>query len=302
MSLSTSAKKTAKESRNYCARNKIEKLANQVFTTYDYRVGIKHRVNENFFTKWSSNMAYLLGYIYADGDLIYSPSMRGKYVSVASTEKNSIQKIKRWLGAEHVIREKKSHFTGSHTCFVLRIGSHKIYNDLVKFGLHPNKSLTIKFPNIPKKYLGHFIRGYFDGDGCVHLARSMGKTKKLIIKRVRVIFTSGSKVFLVKMNAALKDFGIIDGKIYRSKRSYQAIYNTGDSVRIFKLIYKNAGVNSFFMRKFKVFNNYFKLRPVVVDKIIKRIIDGHVVKQLTQRSAKPPLVGANPTVASKFVI
>ena len=139
-----------------------------------------------------------------------------------------------------------------------------------------NKSLTVHFPKIPKKYLGHFLRGYFDGDGCVHFARAVGKNKKLIIKRVRVIFTSGSKKFLEEMNRTIKIIGINGGKIYPSKRSYQAIYNTKDSVRMFKLMYQDTSINSFFMRKFRIFNNYFELRPKVVDVTIKKIINFHM--------------------------
>ena len=227
-------------------------------------------------------MAYVLGYIYADGSLDDSSYMRGKYVQITSTDEDSIQRIKFWLNSEHKIGQKKSNFIGGKICFMLRIGSHKIYNDLFKLGLYPNKSLTINFPKVPQKYLGHFIRGYFDGDGCVHFARSKGKTRKLIIKRVRVIFTSGSKVFLEGMNEILKVAGIKEGKIYSSKRSYQAIYNTKESMRVFKLMYKNTSINSFFMRKFKIFKEYFELRPQVIDLTIKKILayhaEGHVVK------------------------
>ena len=239
-------------------------------------MGIKYKVNEKFFEKWSPDMAYVLGYIYADGSLDDSPYMRGKYIQITSTDEDSIQRIKNWLSSEHKINTKKSNFIGGKICFILRIGSHKIYNDLFKLGLYPNKSLTVNFPKVPKKYLGHFIRGYFDGDGCVHFARSKGKTRKLIIKRVRIIFTSGSRVFLKGMDKIIKINGIKKGKIYISKRSFQLIYNTKDSMQLFKLMYKNTSFNSFFMRKFKIFNNYFELQPKIVDKTIKKIINSHI--------------------------
>ena len=53
-------------------------------------MGIKYRVNENFFEKWSPLMAYVLGYIYADGNLDDSPYMRGKYIKITSTDLDSI--------------------------------------------------------------------------------------------------------------------------------------------------------------------------------------------------------------------
>lgn len=41
-------------------------------------------------------------------------------------------------------------------------------NDIKKYNLGPNKTyIDFKFPldEIPKQYIGAFIRGYFDGDG-----------------------------------------------------------------------------------------------------------------------------------------
>ncbi|MCE9517456.1 hypothetical protein K8Q96_00440 [Candidatus Nomurabacteria bacterium] len=241
-------------------------------------MGIKYKVNESFFEKWSPNMAYVLGYIYADGSLNDSPYMRGKYIQITSIDEDSIQRIKGWLNSEHKIIKKKSNFTGGKICFVLRIVSHKIYNDLFKLGLYPNKSLTINFPKVPKKYLGHFIRGYFDGDGCIYFEKSKGKMNQLIIKRIRTIFTSGSKKFLENMSIFLQTKGLRNGKIYYNKRAFQLKYPTSDSIKIFKLIYKGTSINSFFMRKFNIFKDYFELRPQVVDLTIRRILADHVVK------------------------
>lgn len=227
-------------------------------------------------------MAYVLGYIYADGSLDDSPYMRGKYVKVASVDKDSLERLKKWLESEHRITEAKPTFIGGKICYVLRIGSHKIYDDLFKLGLYPNKSLTVRFPKIPRKYLSHFIRGYFDGDGCIYFEKNIGKQGQSIIKRIRIIFTSGSKIFLEEMNESIKKIGIDNGKIYQSKRSYQSVYNNKNSIQLFKLIYQNTSVNSFFMRKFKIFKEYFELRPQVVDITIRRILayhhQGHVVK------------------------
>ena len=88
--------------------------------------------------------------------------------------------------------------------------------------------------------------------------------------------------FLKEINDALIKAAITDGKIYSSKRSYQSVYNNKDSIKIFRLIYKNTGINSFFMRKFRIFKDYFELRPQMVDEAIKNILayhnNGHVVK------------------------
>ena len=60
-------------------------------------MGIKHKVNENFFKKWSSNMAYILGYIYADGNLENCDYIRARYIRIASVDKSSIERIKKTI-------------------------------------------------------------------------------------------------------------------------------------------------------------------------------------------------------------
>lgn len=40
-----------------------------------------------------------------------------------------------------------------------------VLNDI---GMVPNKSNKVVFPDIPKEPHSHFIRGVFDGDGCIH--------------------------------------------------------------------------------------------------------------------------------------
>ena len=60
--------------------------------------------------------------------------------------------------------------------------SNKLSYDLEILGCTPNKSLTLKFPdeNIfkSKDLIRHFIRGYFDGDGCIW----NGKRKVMNVK------------------------------------------------------------------------------------------------------------------------
>ena len=53
---------------------------------------------------------------------------------------------------------------------VLEINSTKIASDIKKLGCIKNKTLQLQFPTesqVPRKFQYAFIRGYFDGDGCV---------------------------------------------------------------------------------------------------------------------------------------
>jgi hypothetical protein len=226
-------------------------------------------------------MAYVLGYIYADGTLINADYIRGKYITITSVDKDSIKRLRAYLNSEHVIFTRKPTHTKGKLQYGLKVGSHKIYDDLLKLGLYPNKSLTISFPDVPQKYLADFVRGYFDGDGCIYFEKSTGTQGQKIIKRLRTIFTSGSKNYLVKMEENLKKIGLENGKIYKSQRAHQLVYPTKDSVTLFIRMYSNTGKNSFFMRKFNKFKEYFKSKSEsidIVEKIIKVHSYGHVVK------------------------
>jgi hypothetical protein len=54
----------------------------------------KGNLNVDFFKKWSTEMAYVLGYFAADGCMFINP--RGsKYVSFTSTDREILEKVKR---------------------------------------------------------------------------------------------------------------------------------------------------------------------------------------------------------------
>src|SRR3989344_8046642 len=125
---------------------------------------IHRTINQDFFKKWSSEMAYVLGFFAADGNMIKN-NRGGHYIAFYSNDKELLIKVKNMLAANHKIGLKKQALP-KHPAYQIQIGSKEIYFDLLKLGLVPNKSLVLKVPVIPKKFIKHFVRGYFDGDGC----------------------------------------------------------------------------------------------------------------------------------------
>ena len=238
-------------------------------------MGVKFKVNEEFFCSWNFAMAYVLGYWCADGSLEDCKSIRGKYIRVSSIDKNTIIKIKKLLSSEHKIvilpRQKDSN---RKTRYLLRIGSARLFESLINLGVFPNKSLSMLFPKVPRKYLSDFVRGYFDGDGCVYIWKQFGKIRKLSI-----IFTSGSFVFLKELCDILKiELNLKQKKVYNSHRSFQLRYSTEDSIKIFKFMYLKCDEKIYLERKFEVFRGYFKERPWRVDNVVNRVLNGAVVK------------------------
>ncbi len=65
-------------------------------------------INQNIFKTWSSEMAYLLGYIFADGCITFDKSREGNpyTLNITSADKMHLYKIRKSLGSNHKVGNK----------------------------------------------------------------------------------------------------------------------------------------------------------------------------------------------------
>ncbi|MBT6052676.1 MAG: hypothetical protein HOG49_38240 [Candidatus Scalindua sp.] len=138
----------------------------------------KYQLNESFFDEIDSqNKAYFMGMLYADG----CNSTEQNAIRIILTKKDRIilEKLSSLIFKEHrplTLRkggyfESKGKMYFRKDSYQLLITNKHISKTLNELGLIKNKSLIITFPSWIKKDLtSHFIRGYFDGDGCVSLS------------------------------------------------------------------------------------------------------------------------------------
>lgn len=216
------------------------------------------KFDKDFFKKWSSEMAYVLGFLAADGYVYKNP--RGScYVCFCSTDREILEKIKLVLKSNHTIgiRNKKLKNKFWKNLYVLQIGSKEVVSHLKKFGIVQNKSLIIKFPKIPPKLLNHFVRGYFDGDGGVSFINSFRKDRDRYYKNLLTSFTSGSKEFLVGLHKSLNKY-IQGGSLSGGKDCFHLSFSKNSSIALFKFMYNNIDSNLFLERKFNTFKEAFK--------------------------------------------
>lgn len=120
----------------------------------------KYHMNETFFDTWSNDLAWFIGLMYADGH-IWKDSSRA---ALTAKDTTFLSQVRDLLGSNYRIELKA-------TTPQLIINGSKRVEHLMKFGLTPSKSHTMKFPNVPEAYLSHFVRGYFDGDGYVSVRK-----------------------------------------------------------------------------------------------------------------------------------
>ncbi|MBE3094324.1 MAG: hypothetical protein IMZ52_04775 [Actinobacteria bacterium] len=188
-------------------------------------------VNNNFFDEWSPEMAYVLGYWFADGDIsrMYKESKNPyKRFKLTSIDNEHLNKIKLLMKSKHKLWKDKT------DCYALAFCSSKIYDRIVELGGCERKSLVAKFPFVPDEFVRHFIRGYFDGDGSVYFGGS------------KVPFASflGTKDFLT----ILSNYLCYNVDIEKMGNIYRMTYSGEYAVKVLDYMYRDSKL--FLSRKF----------------------------------------------------
>lgn len=161
---------------------------------------MKYRVNEKFFEEWTPAMAWVLGVAVADGSISSAYMLK-----FSMKDKDILEKIQVAMDSNYPIRKyyyRSSWDNKKKSIYELTICRKKIVDDLFKLGVKPKKSKFIKFPDIPRRYLAHFIRGVFDGDGNVNTTVERG------YKRVRPRIFTGSLKFARGIKKKLVSLGM----------------------------------------------------------------------------------------------
>ena len=209
--------------------------------------------NHGFFGRWSPHMAYVLGFFAADGCMIEN-SRGGHFIEFNITDKKLLYDIRSAFGSNHAIsirtRKNPKHKVG----YRLQIGSKLMYKDLHSLGFTSRKSLTLGMPNIPKKYVQHFVRGYFDGDGCVYFKRLKFADRKNPRYILQTVFSCGSFYFLAELRKVLSHLGIKGGSLKKKKAGNELALSHRDSVALYRIMYNNLGDSDIYLvRKYLLF-------------------------------------------------
>lgn len=113
-----------------------------------------------FFRVWTPEMAYVLGYWWADGYMYIKPHGAHE-IEIASNDRDHLEAIAQVIGGNYSLRKVSS----QANCYEITFCSKEMYQDLETHGGTPRKSRTTNFPYIPPELLSHFVRGVVDGDG-----------------------------------------------------------------------------------------------------------------------------------------
>lgn len=152
---------------------------------------IKNR--ENSFECMSPEAKYWIGYIFADGHLVYSK--RAYSISLYSKDKDIMLKFKNFIGDKAKIYQRP---TG-----IMQV----IYNSkpvtqwfMSTFNIPERKALVLD-PSIDIDW--DLLHGYFDGDGSVRMTKYRHRWNRYEAK-----FTTGSEIWAKRINQFLEKEGI----------------------------------------------------------------------------------------------
>lgn len=225
----------------------------------------KYYIDESIFnTIDSEEKAYWLGFLYADGYISKDKSLIT--LTLSSKDREHLIKFANFLKTNSPIRDYKvkgnrgTLTKESYNASSINIYSNIIKDDLITLGCINKKSLILTFPKeklIPKEFIRHFIRGYFDGDGSVFISHEHHWRNQTLTDVIHWRFIGT----LDMLENIKKQINIPIGKISRKKDSckntYELAYKrTKWSKTFYNYLYKNSTI--YLDRKKQIFDLFFK--------------------------------------------
>lgn len=211
--------------------------------------------NEHAFDEYSEEACYWAGFLAADGCVDSKFRVR---VMLKYDDYSHLEKLREFLGSTHTISVNTDKYnrcslemTSAHICDILGF----------EYNIIPNKTDKLEFPShIPNKYLVHYIRGYFDGDGSICESFS---NKNSTTSSVYATFASGSKEFSLSLFNYLQDTLKLGGHLqeFEGSTKWQLKFNTNDAKMLLTYMYENSNV--YLDRKYNLYQH------LVVDNLRK---------------------------------
>lgn len=182
--------------------------------------------------------AYWLGFIYADGYV--SKTTNCFELALGLKDTKHLHKFAKFMSHENNVK------IDSYRCRFQVYDKH-LKEMFIKLGVTPQKSLTLKFPSyeqVPKKLINHFIRGYFDGDGCI-ITKETSSVKLHISILGTIEFLTG---VITNIN--------IPRNINKQGNVKIISFAVDNSKKFCEFIYKDSSI--YLERKRNLYNNYIK--------------------------------------------
>lgn len=191
----------------------------------------KYSFDKTFFKKIDTEeKAYILGFIFADGNITKNNVFQ---LCLSEIDVDVLIKINKAINSSYPIYSRPSHggYINARPQKYIRITSKELYNDLYKLNVK-NKDHIKKL--IPKELFRHFIRGVFDGDGCIAKYSRKNECEFYIMAEKTLLFEFIDEFALNNINFKSPKY---IKNIYKIRKS--GILNI---IKIYDFLYKDATI------------------------------------------------------------
>ena len=207
-----------------------------------FDINRKHSINKEYLKQIDTReKAYWLGFLWADGSIMKTAKRCSGNNRLVITQKeseiNHLELFAKHINANNQIKIYKQ-------CATLRINCRPLCMDLESLGFDKKES-RVNIPKINDELIVDFIRGYFDGDGCLSLY--VQKIRQYDINKQELSFT-GKEILLKQIHNELKKRlpNISDTKLKTYKRTDKSVTlrygKLSDVINICDLLYKNTNL------------------------------------------------------------
>lgn len=220
--------------------------------TQDFR---SYSVNDNFFKTQSHDMAYILGLLASDGCVSKKTNHLNLDLSIIDEE--ILYKIKKALDFEGSIERYIN--SGGHEYSRLKICSPQMKKDLAHYGIVPAKTYTLQPPYfLDEKYYISYIRGYFDGDGCIYANYDKYTYDWYICGAKKDVLEWMQSVLLNKYGIS-SSLNSVAGVLKGGDDFYSIhIYKKNDIAKLFEILYVPNSL--FLQRKYDIMKNFYDIK------------------------------------------
>lgn len=214
----------------------------------------EYSVDENYFESLdTNNKVYVLGLLYSDGNV--SLKKYNIQLSLHKDDKEILEKINKDMKSNKPLyfKEFSKYNRNQNDQWGICICCKKMHNDLAKWGVTPQKTHIVKYPDFLKdNQHSHFIRGVIDGDGCIHPYDFKNHNCSIDI--------NGTYDFCVGCKDVIESIlgihcSII--KINKNGSTYRTVISGKNQIKIFlDWIYNDAEL--YLKRKYDIYSSYCK--------------------------------------------
>lgn len=205
----------------------------------------KYNYNKDIFKQIDNEeKAYWLGFLYADG---YVKKDRGIELTLQQDDYEHLVKFRKFIGDESVLISYKSDVNA----YRMHINSREIAQNLINLGCVQAKSYILQFPTeeqVPRHLIHHFMRGYFDGDGCICLS---GKQVSFSVIGTPLFLDNYESYLLNALNRT-KANKRCKRNDWSENTEYLRYCGEAQTNKIFQFLYKDATI--YLDRKYNKFN------------------------------------------------